>query len=161
MNEFQKLVQDSLKHAEYYIYHPTDFNIAHSNAHLFTVAKEADYISGCPHTGRIFWVEAKDTKGKRFYHSSGKNARQFQRALMLDEIFHTYFYVVNFSELGVVAYFNPTLVKDSNHFDLAEYDGLRITRTTQVTESAFGQRAKRNLLDMSFLTDLLVGDAVP
>ena len=155
MQEFQKLVQDSLKHAGYYMHHPTDFNIAHSNTHIFTVMKDSDYICGCPDTGKIFWIEAKDTKGKKFYHSSGKNARQFARALMIDEVFHTYFYVVNFNELNLVAYFNPTLVKDSNHFDPSEYDGLRITRTTQVTESVLGQRATRNLLDMSFLTDLL------
>jgi hypothetical protein len=156
MEEFQKLLQESLQHAGFYIYHPTDFNIASSNAHVFTMRKDADFICGCPHTKRIFWVESKNTKGRKFYSMQGKsNMRQFTRALEIDSKFGSYFYVVNFSEMDIVAYFNPSLIEETNIFNPLEYDGLRIERLSQVKETVFGQTRVRSLLDMSFLSEIL------
>jgi hypothetical protein len=156
MEPFQKLVQESLDHAQYYWYHPTDFNIAQSNAHLFTLRRDADFICGDPYTGRIFWVEAKSTKGNKFYPMHSKsNARQFHRALEIDSYFSSFFYIVNFYELDIVSYFNPSLIHESKSFGPNDYPDLQVTHLTQEKKDLFGKVRSHHLLDLSFLTELL------
>ena len=159
MERFQQLVQESLKHAKYYVFHPTDFNVASSNAHLFTLPKDADFICGDPSTGKIFWCEVKNIKGKRFYGASkGHYGRQFRRALEIDASFGTYFYIINFNEMNLIAYFNPSMLEGTT-FDPLAWPELRVTYLEKSHQTIFGKTVTQSLLDLSFLSDLFVADA--
>lgn len=159
MNIFQQLVQESLTRAGYYWFHPTDFNIAQSNAHVFTLRKDADYICGDVSSGKIFWVEVKETSDKKFHPlHSRSNARQFLRALEIDYEFRTYFYIIHFKNTGSEYCFRPSLIMDSKVFDPEEFPDLKITYLTLASQTVFGKTTTKNLLDLHFLTDLLEQD---